>query len=112
MPINTCRGVYNPSSSTESLNPDGKIFNFSDVSPSDVLKVLKKIKTKKAAGPNNLPGTLIKDGAEELAAPLAFLINKSLPSGEFPNAEKLAVVIPLYKSDDKSLIDNYRPISV
>ena len=73
---------------------------------------MKKIKSKKAAGPDNLPGTLIKDGAEELAAPLDFLINKSLRSGEFPNAEKLAVVMPLYKSDDKSLIDNYRPISV
>ena len=60
----------------------------------------------------NLPGTLIKDGLEELAAPPAFLINKSLRSGEFPNAEKLAFVMPLYKSDEKSLIDNYRPISV
>ena len=98
LPINTCWKVYNPSTNAESLNPDGKIFNFSDVSPSDVLKVLKKMKTKKAAGPDNLPGTLIKDAAEELAAPLAFLINKSLWSSEFPNAEKLAVVMPLYKS--------------
>ena len=110
--INTCWKVYNPSTNAESLNPDGKIFNFCNVSSSDVLKVLKKIKTKKAAGPDNLPGTLIKDGAEELAAPLDFLIDKSLRLGEFPNAEKLVVVMPLYKSNDKSLIDNYRPISV
>ena len=99
--INTCWKVYNPSTNAESLNPDGKIFSFSDVLPSDVLKVLKKIKTKKGAGPDNLPGTLIKDGAEVLAAPLPFLINKSLRSSEFRNAEKLAVVMPLYKSDEK-----------
>ena len=99
LPINICWKVCHPSTNAESLNPDVKIFNFSDVSSSDVLKVLKKIKTKKAAGPDYLPKTLIKEGAEKLAAPLAFLINKSLRLGEFPNAEKLAVVMPLYKSD-------------
>ena len=55
LPINTCWKVYNPSTNAESLNPDSKIFNFSDVSLSDVLKGLKKIETKKAAGPDNLP---------------------------------------------------------
>ena len=53
----------------------------------DVLKVLKKIKAKKGAGPDDLTWTFIKDGAKGLAAAPAFLINKSLWSGEFPNTD-------------------------
>ena len=39
LPINTCLKVCHPSTNAESLNPDGKVSNFSVVSPSDVLKV-------------------------------------------------------------------------
>jgi len=32
--------------------------------------------------------------------------------GEFPNAWKLAIVSPLFKSGDRKMISNYRPISI
>ena len=32
--------------------------------------------------------------------------------GVFPDALKIAAVTPVYKSDDKSKVTNYRPISV
>ncbi len=74
--------------------------------------VLKSLKASKSAGPDNLPPRLIKDGSEQIAAPLCFLANKSLLSGLFPNSEKCARVTPIYKSGEKSNFDNYRPISV
>ena len=40
------------------------------------------------------------------------LINRSFLEGIFPKELKLARVIPIFKSGDKSLITNYRPISV
>ena len=43
------------------------------------------------------PPRLIKDGAEELAAPLSTLINLSLNSGIFPTSEKQAKVLPVHK---------------
>ena len=70
------------------------------------------IQVSKAAGPDNLPAQLIRDGAEQIAAILHFLANQSLRSGSFPNSEKCARLTPIYKSGEKSNFDNYRPISV
>ena len=39
------------------------------------------------------------------ATPLTYLINKSIADGVFPNSLKLAKVIPIYKSEDRSLIE-------
>ena len=43
---------------------------------------------------------------------LIYLINLSINQGIFPSELTIAKVIPIYKSDDKQLIQNYRPISV
>ena len=44
--------------------------------------------------------------------PLRKLINFSFQRGVFPTAEKYGKVIPIYKSEDRSSFDNYRPISI
>ena len=40
------------------------------------------------------------------------VFNKSLSSGKFPDALKVAKIVAIHKADDKILISNYRPISV
>ena len=40
------------------------------------------------------------------------MINQSLTSGIFPQDLKTAKVIPVFKKDDNSKFDNYRPISI
>ena len=40
------------------------------------------------------------------------MFNLSFETGIFPDQLKIAKVIPLFKSDDKRIINNYRPISV
>jgi hypothetical protein len=44
--------------------------------------------------------------------PLQHIINRSLVTGFVPHQFKIAKVIPLFKSCDKSSPDNYRPISL
>ena len=78
----------------------------------DVIKELKRIKRGKAAGIDQIPSDLIKDGAEEIAYILCHLINKSLQTSTFPSEEKIGKITPIYKSGDHSLFDNYRPVSV
>ena len=40
------------------------------------------------------------------------MINTSIESGHVPDTMKLAKVIPIYKSKDKQMLNNYRPISL
>lgn len=48
----------------------------------------------------------------EISKPLCLLFNKSLHERVFPDQWKIAYVIPLFKSGDKSLPSNYRPVSL
>ena len=52
------------------------------------------------------------DGAEEIARPLSYLLNNMFANSIFPEAEKIAKVIRIYKSDERKQITNYRPISI
>ena len=67
---------------------------------------------KKAHGIDELPPNLLKDVANEISKPLAFIINKSLSSGIVPDLWKISKVTPLYKSDSKSDFNNYSPVSI
>jgi hypothetical protein len=94
------------------VNPDRHRFHFNVTYYKEVLGVQKSIRASKAAGLDNIPPKLVKDAAEELATPLTTLVNRSLTCGLFPTAEKAAKISPIYKSEDKTALDNYRPISV
>ena len=87
-------------------------FIFQSTNQSSVEKLLKTLKTSKAAGPDNIPSRMIKDTYKELAYPLSHLINESIKTGIFPRVKKVAKVTPIYKSEARSLFDNYRPVSV
>ena len=50
--------------------------------------------------------------AKVIAAPLAQLFNYTFLSGSFPASLKIAKIVPIYKSGDKSDVSNYRPISI
>ena len=44
--------------------------------------------------------------------PLSKLINRCLEMAIFPCAEKCSKITPVYKSGEKTIMDNYRPISI
>ena len=53
----------------------------------------------------------VRESINYISEPLNVL-NLSINSGIVPAQMKLAGVVPLYKSGDKSLLSNYRPVSV
>ena len=55
---------------------------------------------------------MLKDVFNVIAPILTGLINKSFTDGVFPGVWKCAKVTALFKDGDKSLKDNYRPISI
>ena len=73
---------------------------------------MRKLRHQKAHRIDKLPPNLLKDVANKISKPLAFIINKSLSPGTVSDHWKISKVTLLYKSDSKSDFSNYRPISV
>ena len=83
--------------------------------PTDALEIkniISEIKPDVACGADHISMKVIKSVSEDIAPVLSRLINYSLSLGFFPDALKIAKVIPVYKTGDKSRLNNYRPISL
>ena len=55
---------------------------------------------------------LMKLSINNTALPLTHIINLSLSNGIVPNDLKIAKVIPIFKTGDRTQFNNYRPISI
>ena len=64
------------------------------------------------SGFDELPAFIMKQCTKLYVKPLCHVLSLSIRQGVFTNELKLAKVLPIYKSDDKRQIKNYRPISV
>ena len=80
--------------------------------PNEIGKHIDSLKNKNSSGHNKITSTFLKNIKSAVVQPLSILINKSLETGIVPDKLKLAKVIPIYKSKDKELLNNYRPISL
>lgn len=102
----------------EKLREEGSVNEASEtledirVTEEDVLYVLRRIDATKASGPDNLPGRLLKEGAQHLAQPLSHLFNMSIQSGLLPRDWKNANVTPVYKKGSRHNLSNYLPVSL
>ena len=54
----------------------------------------------------------LKKIARTISKPLLHIFSKSLSNGDIPHQLKISKIIPLFKSGDRSLLDNYRPIAL
>lgn len=78
----------------------------------EVKHILQNLKPSKSPGPDGIHPFLLKECANELAAPLYWLFRKSLDESKVPQAWKQGTVTALHKKGDKTRVDNYRPISL
>ena len=77
-----------------------------------ILNNLKANKSNKLTGLDKIPAKILKLSAEIIAPSLTYIFNLSLASGIYINEWKRARVTPIYKSEDKTKCENYRPISI
>ncbi len=79
--------------------------------PWEVFAELRKLKSAKAAGPDQIPPRLVKEFAYELSVPLTNILNSSYLEGKVPSQWKQAIVVPIPKQHPPS-IDKLRPVSL
>ena len=94
------------------IKPVSTTFNLQHTSATEVLKLLGKLSPNKATGLDNISCRLLKEAGPIIATSLTCIINKTIDTGLFPSQWKMAKVFPLYKKDDRTDAQNYRPISV
>lgn len=92
------------------LSPNDVLCNF-DLVESVILEKLLLLDVNMAPGPDQVPSSVLKCCAENFVKPLYLLFSKSLSTGEMPNIWKISYVIPVHKKGDRSMVNNYRPIS-
>jgi hypothetical protein len=59
----------------------------------------------KATGPDGISNRMLKETSISIAEPLTALFNKSFQMGKVPTTWKEANLCPIYKKEDKSLVD-------
>ena len=77
-----------------------------------VFEKMSSLKSCFDPGPDGIPSHFLKLCSPILSLPVSFLFNLSLSSGYFPHRWRLAYIIPLHKSGDRTQVTNYRPISI
>ena len=87
-------------------------FYFLPIDNDEIIKVNKDIKSKRSLDINNHDMTLIKDIIQYILEPLKKIFNLSIQTNTFPDNMKIAIIKPLYKTNDKQQISNYRTISL
>ena len=61
---------------------------------------------------DNIPAEIIKCCADIIAIPLVLIFNNCMSTGCFPDLLKIGKIIPIYKSGERGVYSNYRPISL
>jgi hypothetical protein len=100
---------YNPRYMPAPIAPS---FSYNTVDCEIVLKVIDELRANSAAGYDDVSPRVIKHSASTFIATLTSIINMMIRKGIFPDCLKIARVIVVYKGGSKSVLANYRPISI
>ena len=82
----------------------------SNFTTEEIMNAIKKVKINKAGGVDSISNNMIKAGRTLLAPYLVDLFNQILALQYFPSAWCKALLIPIFKSGDTEIPDNYRGI--
>ena len=108
---NLASNINNTSNPIEYVNDILNSISIPTITESEVTDILLSLKNS-SAGYDELPAHILKQNIVLYIKPLTHLVNTSIIKGIFPDELKIAKVIPIFKSGNKDLIENYRPISI
>ena len=80
--------------------------------PTGILNIIKSLNPNTASGYDNVSSFFLHLGGDGLAPKLSLYFSTALEFGILPQIFKTGKVIPIFKSGDQQLLQNYRPISL
>ena len=89
----------------------GRMF-FESATEHELVEIINSFSNGVAVGYDNLDAFVIKQVIDLIVKPFTHIVNLSISSGIFPDLLKIARVVPIFKSGDRKLISNYRPVSI
>ena len=87
-------------------------FKFECVQPDYINGLLSKINPNKSTGDDCIPPKIVKIAANSLTLPMTNIVNASIKCQTCPSSAKSAAISPIFKSVDRSIKSNFRPLSV
>ena len=97
---------------TQTIEPPDIANRGEDIEASDVKKLLLKVNARKAAGPDELGGRVLKECAEQLASIFATLFNMSFHTHSVPTLWKSSTICPVPKKRNPAELNDYRPVAL
>ena len=87
-------------------------FKCKPVAKQNIHTSLRGLKDSKSPGPDRILAKILREVAELMCPPRKTIFNELLKVEMIPGIWKAARVTPIFKSERKSDLNNYRPISV
>ena len=92
--------------------PVGESIFFEPTDENEIEKYIKSLPNKTSSGYDSISNIIVKGLSGVLREPLCKVFNNSMSEGKFPDKMKIAEITPVYKSKEKNMQSNYRPISL
>ena len=87
-------------------------FCFNLITPDEVKLEILALPINKAHGLYSCPSQILKCASDIISFVLCRLFNLSIVLGVYPSKLKMSKIIPIFKNDDRTDANNYRPISL
>jgi hypothetical protein len=88
------------------------IISITQTSEDEIISSQKSFKASMTAGLDGIPSFLLRDCAQIFVTQLFSIFNLIIKSSTFPTVWKQARVSPIFKKEDLSNIEHFRPISI
>ena len=85
---------------------------FSPAMPEEITSIIHHLKSKKAARDNDVDTKFLQYSNMLISLIICDLFNSCIEPGSFPDALKVAEVVPVFKKWDSNQANNYWPISL
>ena len=94
------------------LGRTNKSLNNITFNEGDILSIISNLDPNKAHGHDQISIRMLQICTKSICKPLHLIFSSCMESGIFPSEWKMANVVPVYKTDDKQNVKNYRPVSL